>query len=118
MFRQIIKKTLGLLIALVLIFVPNLVLAGPGLPFGGQIIKVVPCVCSVNFLIINRPIGPTAQPLLLFEPSSILYAFYNIFTPGTFILGTYTNPSACVILTSDGCQFFSPGFRIHMVGTS
>jgi len=99
---------------------PIKALAGPGLPFGGQVIKTIPCPCSLNLLVINRPIGPTSIPNLVFGKGSILYAFFNIFTPGNFILGTYTTPTVCAIPGPSGCTppIIIPAMKIHMVGTS
>ena len=105
---------------LLILVVPFKALAGPGLPFGGQIIQTLPCVCSLNFLIINRPIGPTSVPNLVFGAGSILYAFYDIFRPGAYILGTYTTPTVCAMWGPDGCEppIIIPAMKIFMVGTS
>ncbi len=115
LFKIITTFYIGLFLA-----VPTQALAGPGLPFGGQIIQTLPCVCSLNFLIINRPIGPTSVPNLVFGPGSVLYAFYNIFRPGSYILGTYTHPTICAMWGPDGCSppIIIPAMKIFMVGTS
>ncbi len=95
-------------------------LAGPGLPFGGQIIATIPCVCSLNLLIINRPIGNTSYPFLIFGIGSILYPFFDLWKPGTFIMGTYVAADVCVIFVGGDhpCKPIMIAPRIFMVGTS
>lgn len=110
-----------LVVWLVLIVaVPFPAIAGPGLPFGGQIIATIPCVCSLNLLIINRPIGNTSYPFLIFGIGSILYPFFDLWKPGTFIMGNYGLVDACVIFVGGDhpCKPIMIAPRIFMVGTS
>lgn len=91
--------------------------------FGGQILLTLPCPCTKNFLIINRPIGPTSVPLLIFDPNlSILYSFFEIWTPGPYILGTYTGVEPCLVFSPVGCVPYHPkllgGAKIDIIGTS
>lgn len=93
------------------------------LPFGGQILLTLPCTCTNNVLIINRPIGPTSVPFLIFDPKlSILFPFFELWTPGPYILGTYTGVEPCLVLTPIGCVPYHPkvlgGAKIDIVGTS
>lgn len=92
-----------------------------GIPFGGQILAVIPCVCSFNFLIIQRPIGATSPFVLIFQPFvSILYPFFNVWVPGTYLLGTYGPPDVCVIFDGgdDPCTPIMVAPLIIMTGTS
>lgn len=92
-----------------------------GIPFGGQILAVIPCVCSFNFLIIQRPIGATSPFVLIFQPFvSILYPFFNVWIPGTYLLGTYGPPDVCVIFDGgdDPCTPIMIAPLIIMTGTS
>ena len=105
---------------IVIMFIPAPALAGPGLPFGGQIIATIPCICSLNLLIINRPIGNTSYPFLIFGIGSILYPFFDLWKPGTFIMGNYGLIDACVIFVGGEhpCKPIMIAPRIFMVGTS
>lgn len=114
---------LGLIFSLVLglMLIPMTVNAGPGLPFGGQVLYVVPCACSANFLIVNRPIGlSSSAPYLIFGPGSIPYSFFSHFIPGSYIMGTYTHVEPCVVWVGV-CVPYPPapaGFKIFMIGSS
>jgi hypothetical protein len=69
-----------------------------GVPFGGIIVIPIPCICSLGLLIHIIPIGHTSPPAVIFTFGSILYAFYNLFRPGTYLLGNYDIPLMCWIL--------------------
>lgn len=89
------------------------------LPFGGMILIVKACECPVpGFLLtVSGPVGG----LYLFPLSgAMLFANYNIITPGAWVLGLHTG-------TPVGCGNFEKGFCaaqvpaqgiITMVGTS
>jgi len=91
--------------------------AGPGLPFGGQILSVIPCLCSANLLITMRPIGPLSPPQVIFGPSSILFPFYQLWRPGAYLLGNYGPPVPCVVFAII-CVPISVAPLILMTGTS
>lgn len=120
--KAILKKSVAvLLLGMTLsMFTPGLALAAPGLPFGGQIIVVIPCLCSLNLLIVQRPIGALSPPLLIFDLGSILYAYYNIWVPGTYLLGDYSIPEPCIFYKGGDhpCIPIAIAPRIDYVGTS
>ncbi len=116
-----LKFLSGIAIVILMLAVnPIPVEAGPGLPFGGRVLYIVPCACSGNVLIVNKPIGPNSVPNLIFGPGSIPYAFYSHFIPGSFILGTYTHVEPCVVWVGVCVPYprFPGGFKIFMVGSS
>ena len=110
-----------LVFSLMVNLIPTKASAGPGFPFGGKVIKVIPCTCSANLLIATVPIGPTSPPFLIFGPSSILYQFYQIFRPGAYLLGNYGPPVPCLVYIGIGCipmPLAPTAPLILMVGTS
>lgn len=122
---KIFLKPLGSLLLVGITFLVPMSVAQaltPGLPFGGIITFVVPCVCSGNAVIYNIPIGKTSLPALIFQPGiSVLYSFYQIYKPGTYILGTYGPPTPCIFLYLIICApwLLTPAAPlIEMVGTS
>lgn len=82
-------------------------------PFGGTIVQFVPpipFVCAFPHVLIidfakNTAIG--VAPV----GGSLIFAYYNLFTPGTFVLGSHA-------LTPLVCLLPYPIFPIEMIGTS
>lgn len=67
-----------------------------GLPFGGRILDVTYCICSANLQI---TVGAPKGGVFMYEPgASIIDAWYQIFRPGPWVLGSYTPAGACVQL--------------------
>lgn len=93
-------------------------------PFGGVITAVTPCDCSVGYMIIVA--GPTTAGAFLYQTGvSILFPWYEIFTPGPFVLGTYIPGAVCMIGVPPACTdaFMGAGAEpyngtIEMVGSS
>ena len=85
----------------------DLALSPGSLPFGGRIVYATPCTCSFGVWLIIVFDYRTMSPLnLVYIPGvSMLYAYYNIFTPGPSILGTYTPSSGqCWFYVGLGCS--------------
>lgn len=87
------------------------------IPFGGVVAGVVPCLCSGNFVIIQKPVaGP---PTLIYQPGvSRLYQYGQILVPGSHILGNATVPVPCIQLIIIFCVPIYTAPLITMVGTS
>ena len=77
--------------------------AGVGtIAFGGRILYATVCTCSVGSLGIL--VGPPRGGLFIFQPGvSILSAFYNIFRPGPWVLGTATGVAPCMQVRGPSC---------------
>lgn len=83
--------------------------------FGGPILAVDECTCSGGWRIV---VGPPRPMDLLYQPGiSILFPFYNIFVPSTFVLGTYVPGGFCSRGTT-ACTGLPVLGTITMVGTS
>ena len=82
-------------------------------PFGGTVIQFVPpipYVCPYPHILLFD-FGKKAAIGLVPLPGSQIYAYWNLFTNGTFLLGTSsTTPITCLLPY--------PIFPIIMVGTS
>lgn len=94
--------------------------AGGAIPFGGRIIYAVACTCSVpNWGII---VGPPAGGIFIYMPGiSRLYAFYSIFRPGPWVLGTAAGGAPCMQVRGNSCvpdERVPAGPVIVIVGTS
>ncbi|MEK7091921.1 MAG: hypothetical protein AAB900_02950, partial [Patescibacteria group bacterium] len=87
------------------------------IPFGGVVAGVIPCLCSGNFVIIQKPVaGP---PTLIYQPGvSRLYQYGQILVPGSHILGNATVPVPCIQLVIIFCIPIYTAPLITMVGTS
>ncbi|OIP65543.1 MAG: hypothetical protein COV32_02910 [Candidatus Yonathbacteria bacterium CG10_big_fil_rev_8_21_14_0_10_43_136] len=86
-------------------------------PFGGQILNVMYCPCSANIAI---TVGPPAGGIFSYDGSGMMYAFYQIFRPGPWVLGTYIPGSkGCWQFVPNGCiPLILPIGTISTVGTS
>ena len=85
------------------------------LGFGGRILWVMPCPCSGNLAI---AIGPPRGGIYSFGPGSIPYAWYQIFHPGPWALGSYVPGNACLWFIPFGCAGFPTMGTMINVGTS
>lgn len=63
------------------------------LQFGGEILNVTYCTCSMNLAI---TVGPPAGGVFTYEPGATVYAFYQIFRPGPWVLGTDVPGGECL----------------------
>ena len=123
------KKQLGRLLLLTAVlaltfFVPyqpeSVAAAGAGMiPFGGRIIVVNYCTCSLN---LGITICPPRGGIFIYQLGvSQLFSWYKIFTTGAWTLGTASGGAACMQVRGNYC---SPDERtpggpvIIMVGTS
>lgn len=86
-------------------------------PFGGQILAVTYCPCSANVAI---TVGPPAGGVFTYDGSGMVYAFYQLFRPGPWVLGSYIPGSpGCWMFVPHGCvPIATPIGTISEVGTS
>ena len=87
-------------------FIKNVeAIISPFVPFGGKIISVLPCPCSLGFV---DTIGPP-RPATIFIPQSFLTSPLNhlwkqILTPGVWTLGLYFHWSIpCLVYVGTAC---------------
>lgn len=93
----------------------NSFIAAFPLAFGGPILAVDECTCSGGWRIV---VGPPRPMDLLYQPGiSLLFPFYNIFVPSTFVLGIYVPGGFCSRGTT-ACTGLPVLGTITMVGTS
>ncbi|OJI08021.1 MAG: hypothetical protein COX02_02525 [Candidatus Vogelbacteria bacterium CG22_combo_CG10-13_8_21_14_all_37_9] len=112
----LMKFILGILI-FSQVAVPLVARAVGTIPFGGIVTGVIPCLCSGNFLIIQKPVAGPA--MLMYQPGvSRLYQYGQILVPGTQILGNASVPVPCVELIVIFCVPIYTAPLITMVGTS
>lgn len=66
------------------------------IPFGGRIVKVIPCLASGNFMITHVPAA--GSPVVMFQPgASRLYSYFQL-TPGNWMLGNTLGMVPCLQL--------------------
>ena len=83
------------------------------IPFGGRIEAVNYCCNGIELII-----GPPRGGDFLFSWNSILYAFYQIYRPGPWVLGDAEPGGACVHIAG-GCETSHPTTGIiRQIGTS
>ncbi|MGM0482660.1 MAG: hypothetical protein ACQEP6_02240 [Patescibacteria group bacterium] len=118
------KRTLLLFLVLFLItpflfFVPETekALSNPQNPFGGKINSIKYCPCTPGILL---EVGPPREATVMYLPGqSTLYAYYNIYKTGVWLLGTHTGSSrSCRVYSNTGCTTIGSGYVIEIVGTS
>lgn len=63
------------------------------IPFGGPILNVTYCTCSVNLAI---TVGAPNGGVFTYDGSGIIDAFYQLFRPGPWVLGSYTPGGSCL----------------------
>ncbi len=87
--------------------------------FGGKIQYATFCTCSFNW---GLRIGPPRGGNFIYQPgASQLFAFYQIFRPGPWTLGTAAGGAACMQVRGNSCsadEQVPGGPVIIMVGTS
>lgn len=104
----------ALVVAAALFLAPSAALAQ--IPFGGAIIVSIPCTCSATGQYII--LGPPSIGAYVYEPVTVLFSFFNVYTPGTWLLGNYIPGHACLMGVTPYC-YAPPAFgTIEMVGTS
>ncbi len=102
------------IILTVLFFKKEQTQASVGLPFGGTINDAEYCCDGSIYLVVGTP-RPGA---VIFSPYiSRLYKYYEIFTPGPWVLGDAIPGGYCDLVDAD-CEGGVPGNTIIQVGTS
>ena len=75
--------------------------SGIGGPFGGRILEVRFCTCSLGFVL---KIGPPRGGDFLYQPGvSRLFAFFRILVPGMWTLGLAGPPAPCLQYRGVAC---------------
>lgn len=96
------------------------------LPFAGITTTIYPCTCSGTLWIWYTPLWlggpayiPSGGPMVYSPFSTILYAYYNIEVPGTYVLGSYTpGVQACWMYVVTGCVIFPSTGLMFQAGTN
>lgn len=70
-----------------------------GIPFGGRILKIIPCLCSPGIAVI---VGPPRGGSFLFIGKG-LYAWWRVL-PGSWVLGDYSPGATCWQPVYKGCS--------------
>lgn len=88
-----------------------------GIPFGGLILNVFYCNCSFNLAVV---VGPPVGGVYMYQPgASLIYAYYQIFRSGPWVLGTFVPGGACMQYVGFGCSpMVIPTGTIVTAGTS
>ncbi len=86
------------------------------LGFGGKIVAVRPCLCSANLAVF---VVGVKGGVYTFQPGvSLLFAQYQIWRPGPWVLGTYAPGGVCLRYRFLGCTGFPTMGTMITVGTS
>ena len=85
------------------------------LGFGGKIAYVYYCPCSANLAVF---VAGVRGGVYSFTPGSLLYAWYQIFRPGPWTVGTYVPSNVCLWFIPYGCAGFPTMGTMIEVGTS
>lgn len=85
------------------------------LGFGGEIVNVIPCIDEASYAIV---IGTPKPGVYIWTPATIMYQYYNLWTPGPWVLGGYI-PSPGLTCSDLGVPLIA-GINgiIESVGTS
>lgn len=87
-----------------------------GLPgFGGKIVSVITCPCSMNLMI---TIAGVKGGTFSFGPGSVPFAWYQIYRPGPWAKGTYSPGGMCLWFIPFGCAGIPTMGTMLEVGTS
>lgn len=84
------------------------------LGFGGEILMVIPCIDEASYAII---IGTPTPGVYLWVPGTMMFPYYNLWTPGPWVLGGYI-PSPGLTCSEDTVPLAFPTGTIEEVGTS
>lgn len=84
------------------------------LGIGGQIIFVIPCVDEGGSAIV---VGTPTPGVYLWSPATVMFRYYELFTPGPWVLGGYV-PTPGLTCSNDGVPVAFPIGIIEEVGTS
>jgi hypothetical protein len=86
------------------------------LPFGGWIVNVVWCSCSMGILLTVSP--PVPGTYVFQFGRSIPFAMGQVFRPGPAVLGTWTPGGVCAVFVGFGCAPIPAMGTIGIIGTS
>lgn len=87
------------------------------LGFGGEILMVIPCVDEASYAIV---VGTPTPGVYIWVPGTIMFQYYNLWTPGPWVLGGYI-PDPFLTCSDLGVPLLGPGAImgiIEFVGTS
>lgn len=85
-------------------------------PFGGNILWVLPCTCSGNWLLV---IGPPRPVVAVYQPFTITHAYYMVYTVGPETLGLTQPFGYCYLYVGYGCANVPvPNGSMFRIGTS
>jgi len=115
--RSTLLIIVALIIAISVISLANYQTASavPGLPFGGLVFNVIWCTCSVGAVV---QVGPPVGGSFWVNPSTVVFPFFRIPSPGVWLLGDYTPGGACLIFVGKECVPVPVTGTILFVGTS
>ncbi|OGN21671.1 MAG: hypothetical protein A2915_04575 [Candidatus Yanofskybacteria bacterium RIFCSPLOWO2_01_FULL_41_34] len=87
--------------------------------FGGRIILIIPCTCSVPPTMLKITVGPPKEGSFIYIPGiSTLYKFYKLLPP-SWVLGTSLGRRECLVGIPPACfPAGAGGTIIKMTGTS
>lgn len=87
-----------------------------GIPFGGMMLAIVPCLCSGGILGV---VGPPAPGVFVLQPGvSLLFPFYQ-WRPGAWQLGLAAPGGVCAIpAPHSGCMVLPVEGTVIIDGTS
>ena len=110
------KLFIALVFASVITFMaPTPTYAAVGKSFGGLIYVSFPCTCSTGQYIITGLPTPGAYWV---PPATQLYRNFRVYTPGAYVLGSYTPGGTCSIYVGEGCVSLTVQGTVTMAGTS
>jgi hypothetical protein len=112
MFRNIRFIAAGTIISLVTIIAVPFTAYAVGLPFGGVITLIRPCI-GAGFSVATIVQPPPLPPIEVASAASP-FLYYAMSHPGQFVLGLLTNPTFCLLSPHSG---FTVPFSVFF-GTS
>src|SRR3989344_2010374 len=84
--------------------------------FGGRTTSVTYCTCSFS-LMLN--VGPHKGGTFIYIPFvSTVYKYYQVFSSGSWVLGTSSGTSTCLVYSGNSCVSRGTGSIIRKIGTS
>ena len=105
------------LIAMMMIFIPKTVEALPFTNFGGQIVGMLPCACSANWILYVRDVRYQMLPLIYQPGITFLYKMYQP-RPAVNSLGSFVPGGVCLIYVGTGCSPVPVVGTMLQLGTS
>ncbi len=113
------KRSIFFLSVLILVHVILLTPRGAeavGIPFGGRIVAIVPCVCSANLLVVVADPRGVLLPLTIQPGVTLLYAYFKPLPPANTV-GKFIPGGLCLIPATPCAPIPSAG-TILMIGSS